>query len=85
MNTDYDLEERLLEYSARIIRLGERLPNTRAGNHVASQLLRSGTSPLPNHGGAQAAVYGVPALAGQAQFHHASPSVSSSLQGTASG
>jgi four helix bundle protein len=55
MNADYDLEERLLEYSARIIRLVERLPNTRAGNHVASQLLRSGTSPLPNHGEAQAA------------------------------
>jgi four helix bundle protein len=50
----YDLEERLLEYSVRIIRLVEALPNTRAGNHVAGQLLRSGTSPLPNHGEAQA-------------------------------
>jgi four helix bundle protein len=55
MNQSYDLEERLLDYSARIIRLVERLPNTRAGNHVAGQLLRSGTSPLPNHGEAQAA------------------------------
>ena len=55
MNTRYDLEDRLLEYSARIIRLVDRLPNTRAGNHVAGQLLRSGTSPLPNHGEAQAA------------------------------
>ena len=51
----YDLEERLLEYSAMIIRLVDRLPKTRAGNHVAGQLLRSGTSPLPNHGEAQAA------------------------------
>lgn len=51
----YDLEERLLEYSARIIRLVELLPNTRAGNHIAGQLLRSGTSPYPNHGEAQAA------------------------------
>ncbi len=51
----YDLEERLLEFAARIIRLVEKLPNTRAGNHVAGQLLRSGTSPLPNHGEAQAA------------------------------
>lgn len=33
----------------------ETLPNTRARNHVAGQLLRSGTSPLPNHGEAQAA------------------------------
>ena len=55
MSKAYDLEERLLEYSARIIRLAERLPSTRAGNHIAGQLLRSGTSPLPNHGEAQAA------------------------------
>ena len=51
----YDLEERLLDYAAAIIRLIEELPKTRAGNHVAGQLLRSGTSPLPNHGEAQAA------------------------------
>ena len=51
----YDLEERLLEYSVAIIRLVDHIPNTRAGNHVAGQLLRSGTSALPNHGEAQAA------------------------------
>jgi four helix bundle protein len=51
----YDLEERLLEYAAAIARLVERLPKTRVGNHVATQLLHSGTSPLPNHGEAQAA------------------------------
>jgi four helix bundle protein len=51
----FDLEERLLEYAARICRLAEKMPRTRAGNHVAKQLLRSGTSPLPNHGEAQAA------------------------------
>ena len=55
MNNEYDLEERLLDYSARIIRLVDRLPATRAGNHVGGQLIRSGTSPLPNHGEAQAA------------------------------
>jgi four helix bundle protein len=55
MNRTYDLEQRLLDYAARIIRLAEKLPNTRAGNHVANHLLRSGTSPLPNHGEAQAA------------------------------
>jgi four helix bundle protein len=52
---DYDLEERLLSYAADIIRLVDDLPATRAGNHIASQLLRSGTSSLPNHGEAQAA------------------------------
>ena len=51
----YDLEERLLEYSIEIIRIVEQLPNSRAGNHIAGQLLRSGTSPYPNHGEAQAA------------------------------
>lgn len=51
----YDLEERLLEYSVKIIRIVEQLPSTRVGNHVAGQLLRSGTSPYPNHGEAQAA------------------------------
>jgi four helix bundle protein len=51
----YDLEERLLEYAARICRLTGKLHRSRAGNHVAKQLLRSGTSPLPNHGEAQAA------------------------------
>ncbi len=51
----FDLEERLLEFSARIIRLVNALPNTRAANHVAGQLLRCGTSPFGNHGEVQAA------------------------------
>jgi four helix bundle protein len=53
--TKYDLEERLLNYSVRIINIVEKLPNTRTGNHIAGQLLRSGTSPYPNHGEAQSA------------------------------
>jgi four helix bundle protein len=52
---NYDLEERLLEFASRIIKLVENLPKSRAGNHIAGQLLRSGTSALPNHGEAQAA------------------------------
>jgi four helix bundle protein len=51
----FDLEDRLLDYAAAIVRLVEELPKTRAGNHVAAQLLRSGTSPLPNHGEAESA------------------------------
>lgn len=54
-NPKFDLENRLLDYSASIIRLVEKLPATRAGNHVADQLVRSGTSPYANHGEAQAA------------------------------
>lgn len=51
----YDLEGRLLEFAVRVIKLSESLPETRAGNHVAGQLLRSGTAPLPMHGEAQGA------------------------------
>ena len=51
----YDLEERLLEYAVRIIRLVDALPATKAGRHVADQLLRCGTSPLANHGELQGA------------------------------
>jgi four helix bundle protein len=51
----YDLVDRLLEYAARVIRLCESPPQTRAGNHVAGQFLRCGTSPLANHAEAQGA------------------------------
>ncbi len=52
---NFDLEERLLEYAAAIVRFTEGMSRTQAGIHVAGQLLRSGTSALPNHGEAQAA------------------------------
>lgn len=45
----YDLADRLLEFSARVIRLSESLPATRAGQHIGDQLLRSGTSPYAQH------------------------------------
>jgi four helix bundle protein len=51
----YNLEDRLLEFAGRIIRLVDALPNTRAANHVAGQLLRSGTSPYGHHGEVEAA------------------------------
>ena len=51
----YNLEERLLEFSVKIIRIVEALPTNRTGNHIAKQLLRSGTSPYANHGEAQGA------------------------------
>jgi hypothetical protein len=37
----YNLEERILGYSVRIIKTVEKLPNTKTGSHVAGQLLRS--------------------------------------------
>ena len=51
----FDLEDRLLEFASTVIDLSEVLPATRAGNHVAGPILRSGTSPYPNHGEAEAA------------------------------
>lgn len=54
-NKKYDLEERLIQFSLLIIDVVEALPNTRSGNHIAGQLLRSGTSPALNYGEAQVA------------------------------
>ena len=51
----YDLQDRLVDYAVRIIKLSESLPETRAGKHISLQILRSGTSPGPNHGEAQSA------------------------------
>jgi four helix bundle protein len=52
---EYDLGERLLEFAVRIMNVVEKLPKTRAGNHIAGQLLRCGTAPAPNHSEAQSA------------------------------
>ena len=51
----FDLEDRLIDFAVRIIRIAESLPKTRAGNHIAGQLVRCGTSPAPNYGEAQSA------------------------------
>ena len=51
----FDLEERLIDFAVRIIRIAESLPKTRAGNHITGQLIRCGTSPAPNYGEAQSA------------------------------
>jgi len=43
------LEERLLQYSARIIRLAQALPKSDAGVHIRRQIIRSGTSAGANY------------------------------------
>lgn len=55
MNKPQDLENRLIDFAVLIISIIEALPNTKAGNHIAGQLVRSGTSPAPNYGEAQSA------------------------------
>jgi hypothetical protein len=38
----YDLEDRLIEFSSRVVDVVETLPNTRAGNYIAGQLVSCG-------------------------------------------
>ncbi len=47
--TPQELEDRLIDFAVIVIDVVESLPNTRAGNHIAGQLVRSGTSPAPNY------------------------------------
>lgn len=54
-NKKFDLEKRLIEFAVLIIEITENLYTTRAGNHIAGQLVRSGTSPALLYGEAQSA------------------------------
>ena len=49
------LEERLIDFAVRIIKLSACLPKTPAGRHIAGQILRAGASPAPNYGEARGA------------------------------
>ncbi len=51
----FDLLERLIDFAVRIIKVAEALPNTKAGNHIKGQILKSGTSPAPNYSESQSA------------------------------
>lgn len=51
----YNLEERLLEFAVRVIRVTESMNRSPAGIYVADQLLRSSTSPYGHHGEAEGA------------------------------
>ncbi len=53
--SEFDLEDRLIDFAVRIIRTSESLPKSKVGKHIAGQLIRSGTSPAPNYGDAQSA------------------------------
>jgi four helix bundle protein len=55
MEKKFDLNERLINFAVVIIDISECLPKTFAGNHIAGQLVRSGTSPALNYGEAQSA------------------------------
>jgi len=51
----FDLEESLVDFAARCIKVAESLPRSFAGQHLSGQLIRSGTSPALNYGEAQGA------------------------------
>jgi four helix bundle protein len=50
----YDLEDRLVDYACRMIDVVEALPNSRAGNYIAGQLIKCCHSPAFNYGEVQA-------------------------------
>jgi len=51
----YDLEDRLIDFGVRVIRMAAQLSNDQLGDHLRGQILRSGTSPAANYGEAQSA------------------------------
>ncbi len=51
----FDLEERLVDFAIRIIKIAEALPKTMVAKHLSGQLARLGTAPALNYGEAQAA------------------------------
>jgi len=51
----FDLEDRLIEFSSGIIDVADSLPNSRAANYIAAQLIRCGLAPSLLYGEVQAA------------------------------
>ncbi|HLZ44184.1 MAG TPA: four helix bundle protein [Gemmatimonadales bacterium] len=51
----HNLEDRLVRFGGTACRLGEQLPRTPLGQHVAFQLARSSTSTFANYGEVQSA------------------------------
>ncbi len=48
-----DLENRLVDFAVLIVEIVNELPNSKAGNHLGGQIVRSGTAPALNYGEAQ--------------------------------
>ena len=49
----WDLEDRLIDFSVLVFDISEALPNSRVGNHIAGQIVRSCSSPALNYGESQ--------------------------------
>ncbi|MBN4081342.1 four helix bundle protein, partial [Caldithrix abyssi] len=55
MNKSEQLENRLIDFAVDIMNLAETLPNTRSGNYISGQIIRSGTAPALLYGEVRAA------------------------------
>ena len=55
VESKYDLEDRLVDFTCRMISVVDTLPRNRTGNYIAGQLIKSCHSPAFNYGEAQAA------------------------------
>jgi four helix bundle protein len=51
----FDLENRLIEFTATVIAIADSLPRSKAGTQIAGQLIRSGSSPTLHYGEVQSA------------------------------
>ena len=50
-----DIQERLIDFAVRVVRLCGSLPKTQSARHVSGQLLRSGTAPAAHYADARGA------------------------------
>ncbi len=50
-----DIQERLIDFAVRTVRLCGSMPRTQAARHVSNQLLRSGTAPAAHYAEARGA------------------------------
>ena len=55
MERKFDIEDRCVVFGAEIVKFTDALPNTKGGNHLGLQLLRSGTAPALHYGEVQGA------------------------------
>ena len=55
MSKGDDIEERLIGFGVRVIRLCSRLPDTFVAQHIGKQLVRSGTAPAAHYAEARGA------------------------------
>jgi len=53
MSTEFNLNERLIDFAVVVLKISEKFPKSLAGNHLAGQIVRSGSAPALQYGEAQ--------------------------------